>query len=128
GSLDEVSLYNRALSATEIAGIYAAGSGGKCKGAGGLAMKSLQIAPSGNGPVLLVLLPSGLAPLILRPDSAALQSYATLPNLTCRIDASTDLISWTTVTNIPDANGTVEFTDQDAAKYSQRFYRAVWVP
>ncbi len=31
GSLDEVSLYNRALSATEIAALYAAGSAGKCK-------------------------------------------------------------------------------------------------
>ena len=31
GSLDEVSIYNRALSANEIASIYQAGSGGKCK-------------------------------------------------------------------------------------------------
>ncbi len=34
GSLDEVSLYNRDLSAGEIAAIYAAGSGGKCRGVG----------------------------------------------------------------------------------------------
>jgi hypothetical protein len=32
GNLDEVSLYNRALSSNEIASIYAAGAGGKCKG------------------------------------------------------------------------------------------------
>ena len=32
GTLDEASLYNRALSASEIAGIYAAGSSGKCRG------------------------------------------------------------------------------------------------
>jgi hypothetical protein len=31
GMLDEVSLYNRALSSAEIASIYAAGAGGKCK-------------------------------------------------------------------------------------------------
>src|SRR5262249_40521231 len=30
GRLDEVSLYNRALSPSEIAGIYAAGAAGKC--------------------------------------------------------------------------------------------------
>jgi subtilisin family serine protease len=30
GSVDEVSIYNRALSSNEIAAIYAAGSGGKC--------------------------------------------------------------------------------------------------
>src|SRR5205823_271937 len=32
GCLDEVSLYNRALSSNEIAGIYAAGAAGKCSG------------------------------------------------------------------------------------------------
>jgi hypothetical protein len=32
GSMDEVSLYNRALSATEIAAVYAAGAAGKCQG------------------------------------------------------------------------------------------------
>ena len=31
GSLDEVSLYNRALSSNEVAAIYAAGAAGKCK-------------------------------------------------------------------------------------------------
>jgi hypothetical protein len=31
GSLDEVSVYNRALSAKEIGALYAAGAGGKCK-------------------------------------------------------------------------------------------------
>gem|GEM_PF-1882146 len=32
GTLDEVSLYNRALSPTEIASVYSAGASGKCKG------------------------------------------------------------------------------------------------
>ena len=35
GSMDEVSLYNRALASNEIAAIYAAGAAGKCKGASG---------------------------------------------------------------------------------------------
>ncbi len=35
GDLDEVSIYNRALSASEIAAIYAAGAAGKCKGLSG---------------------------------------------------------------------------------------------
>jgi Leucine-rich repeat (LRR) protein len=34
GTLDEVSLYNRPLSSTEIAAIYAAGASGKCKNPG----------------------------------------------------------------------------------------------
>lgn len=33
GQLDEVSLYNRALSAAEVSALYAAGRSGKCKGA-----------------------------------------------------------------------------------------------
>ena len=42
GQLDEVSLYNRALSASEIAAIYSAGAGGKCTGT----------VNSGNPPVI----------------------------------------------------------------------------
>jgi hypothetical protein len=30
GSLDELSLYNRALSASEVQAIFSAGAGGKC--------------------------------------------------------------------------------------------------
>jgi len=36
GDLDEVSLYDRALSASEIAALYAAGAAGKCKGTNGI--------------------------------------------------------------------------------------------
>jgi len=36
GVIDEVALYNRALSASEIASLYAAGSAGKCKGTNGI--------------------------------------------------------------------------------------------
>jgi hypothetical protein len=42
GMLDEVSLYNRALSSNEIAAIYNAGAGGKCKG----------MSNGGNPPVI----------------------------------------------------------------------------
>ncbi len=125
GSLDEVSIYNRALSAAEIAGIYAAGSSGKCKGGSG------QIAqrPGGesNAMVLLVV-PSSPTPITLIPDTNALEAEGIYSNFNCRIDASTDLISWTTITNISDVSGPIQFVDQDATNYPQRFYRAVWTP
>ncbi len=43
GSLDEVSLYNRALAPAEIAGIYAAGSLGKCRPPGVLVQPQNQV-------------------------------------------------------------------------------------
>jgi len=65
GSLDEVSLFNRALSAAEIAAIYTAGASGKCKSAGGLAIttppQSQTVAVGSN--VLFSVVASGAAPL-----------------------------------------------------------------
>ncbi|MDB6112980.1 MAG: hypothetical protein JWR69_4730, partial [Pedosphaera sp.] len=65
GTLDEVSLYNRALSAAEIAAIYAAGTGGKCKGA---VAPTIAIQPASKilvvgGSVTFNVLAAGTAPL-----------------------------------------------------------------
>ena len=52
GDLDEVSLYNRALSAGEIAALYAAGAAGKCKGTNGILIttqpQSQSVPPGSN--------------------------------------------------------------------------------
>jgi alpha-tubulin suppressor-like RCC1 family protein len=49
GNLDEVSLYNRALTGAEIAAIYNAGSAGKCKGPGfTIQPQSQTVAPGSN--------------------------------------------------------------------------------
>jgi hypothetical protein len=50
GLLDEVTIYNRALTGAEIANIFAAGSAGKCKGTSGpaLAIQSVNPAVGGN--------------------------------------------------------------------------------
>ncbi len=48
GYLDEVALYNRALSSTEIAAEYAAGSAGRCKGAAIISQSSSQSATVGS--------------------------------------------------------------------------------
>jgi uncharacterized repeat protein (TIGR03803 family) len=49
-------------------------------------------------------------------------------SLDYRIDASTDLASWVTLTNILNTARAVQFTDRDAAIFPKRFYRRVWVP
>ena len=52
GRLDEVSLYNRALSSNEVAAVYAAGASGKCKAASGPTIttqpQSQSVAAGGN--------------------------------------------------------------------------------
>jgi hypothetical protein len=47
GLIDEVSIYNRALSAEEIQAIFNAGSAGKCKEAAG-GIVGIMYAPSGR--------------------------------------------------------------------------------
>jgi uncharacterized repeat protein (TIGR03803 family) len=43
--------------------------------------------------------------------------------LNYRIDASTNLASWATLTNVVNTAGTYHFIDPDAATFPQRFYR-----
>jgi Tol biopolymer transport system component len=45
--------------------------------------------------------------------------------LNYRIDASTDLVNWMTVTNFFSTNLTISIQDTGATNYNQRFYRAV---
>jgi hypothetical protein len=48
-----------------------------------------------------------------------------LPGLDYRIDASSDLLKWTAVTNFVSTDATMHFMDSSATNYSRRFYRAV---
>jgi alpha-tubulin suppressor-like RCC1 family protein len=48
GSLDEVSLYNRALSSNEVAALYAAGAAGKCKAPSLTTQPQSQTVPVGT--------------------------------------------------------------------------------
>jgi hypothetical protein len=76
---------------------------------------------------LTVVLPH-FSSVSLLPDRTLLLGFDAVSNLAYRIDASTDLVYWTSWTNIPATNGTFQFIDPDAANFSNRFYRAVWVP
>jgi hypothetical protein len=42
-----------------------------------------------------------------------------------RIEASSDLTTWSTLTNLVSATGTNQFADPNAQAFSRRFYRAV---
>ena len=54
GTLDEVSLYNRALTSNEVAAVYAAGAGGKCKGASITVQPQSQTVVAGTNALLTV--------------------------------------------------------------------------
>ena len=54
GRLDEVSLYNRALSSNEVAAIYAAGAPGKCKGASIAVQPQSQTVVAGTNVIFTV--------------------------------------------------------------------------
>jgi uncharacterized repeat protein (TIGR03803 family) len=44
------------------------------------------------------------------------------------ISVSSDLVSWTLLTNLPASLGPVYFTDETSTNFTQRFYRASWTP
>jgi uncharacterized repeat protein (TIGR03803 family) len=61
-------------------------------------------------------------------DKTVLLSLSGSTNTHCRIDASTNLVHWDTLTNLPDQTGTVQFHDLAAPNFSRRFYRAAQAP
>ena len=47
------------------------------------------------------------------------------PGLSGHVEASTNLVSWVTLTNFVGTNATLDFRDAAATNHDQRFYRAV---
>jgi len=63
------------------------------------------------------------------PDGTCSLTLSAPTNVAYRIDASADLLSWQTVTNLPPLPVTsMQLTDALAPSFSTRFYRAVWTP
>src|SRR5262249_9441037 len=98
GSLDEILLFNRALSGAEINAIYSAGSAG------------LVRAPEFTGTQALG---NGQFQLNLRGQTGK----------TFSIYSSADLGSWVPLNTVSNSTGQIEFIDNSATN-SQSFYRA----
>jgi hypothetical protein len=48
-----------------------------------------------------------------------------LPGFNYQIEASTNLVSWTSLTNFTSTNSPFYFSDPQTPNFKQRFYRAV---
>ncbi len=55
-------------------------------------------------------------------------SVRSAPSFDYQIEASTDHVHWSVLTNAHNITGLMQIADPDAPKFSQRFYRAGWVP
>jgi hypothetical protein len=103
GQIDEVSIFNRALSAGEVQSIYNAASAGMCNGL------IFDTSPTGlrwtqNGLQLWVSGHTELGPVV--------------------IYASSNLVSWTPIYTNPPAASPIQFLDITARNFRTRFYRA----
>jgi hypothetical protein len=104
GALDEMALYSRALTATEIQNIYNAGTTGKTA----LTPVITSLAHQTNGAFQFNFQgPSG-------------RSY--------EFDVSTDLVHWTPWTTQYNNSGAITIMDDTATNHPMRFYRTVPVP
>jgi hypothetical protein len=106
--IDELSIYNRALSASEISSIYLARSIGKCAPppvsfSFDISNGAFQWTTNGVNLTLTGIMADG--PVI--------------------IYASTNLSLWTPIFTNPPTTGTLQLLDSAATNYSFRFYRAV---
>lgn len=146
GLLDEISIYDRALSANEIAAIYAAGAAGKCQiaarsltqtsdkssGEGArLATPSRLVEKMGDrrGPLAATRAPAngtvaynasaGASQIVpLERDKAFGYALPEVIGLTHLIEASTELVHWSPATNV-----VLYFKDLESTNFNQRFYR-----
>jgi Concanavalin A-like lectin/glucanases superfamily len=110
GALDEVGLYNRALSSNEIYAIYAAGRNGKCK------------------------MPTALALDLATNTSPPVQTYPQvtiggLPGQTYGIQAAASLPAssndWVGLTNLTLSTSADTWLDSEPAVEGQKYYRVV---
>lgn len=72
--------------------------------------------------------PAIMSSVVRLPDNSIQVTLSAAPHFEYRIEASTDHVHWTVLTNIYNATGVMQFIDPDAATIPNRFYRAAWVP
>jgi hypothetical protein len=123
GLVDEVTIYNRALTSAEIASIYTAGSAGKCKPSSGpaLAIASVNPAVGGNaGQVTVSISGAGFAPGAVVNLVNGAQSLAQGTNT--GITASGVLQTTFDLTNVTASNNLqIQVTNPDGASATSPF-------
>jgi hypothetical protein len=146
GLLDEVSLYNRALSPGEIASIYSAGAAGKCRGGNGPLVVSQTpdptekaIAESANYAGRSSELQTAVVPLVTaQPPSiqsvvlkngAAVITWGAIAGRIYQVQFSDNLQSnvWNNLQPDVLARGSTASTVDRTGSVSQRFYRVLTV-
>jgi hypothetical protein len=65
-----------------------------------------------------------LAPVAALPDGTCALTLEGAAGHTWELDASSDLVNWSSLTNLLSTNSILQYIDQDATKYPARFYRA----
>jgi len=130
GLLDEISIYNRALSAKEISSIYAAGTAGKCRVGPKLVSENVDnsndqnsrfktTGPRSNSNTFLA--PTLAENWTRTPLANDLNFGYALPRgvgLSHGIEVSDDLVHW-----MPLTNAAFYFRDLESTNFQQRFYR-----
>ncbi len=106
GLIDDVALYSRALSPTEIQSIYHAGAAGKA-----------GLGQTNASPMLSLQSQSGAMQLTIGGASGR----------TYEVQVSTDLLNWTAWTQV-DSIGTNSIMDTNTTIYPRRFYRVRVLP
>jgi formylmethanofuran dehydrogenase subunit C len=108
GLLDEISLYNRALAASEIQAIYQAGGHGKCGLESGSAIRLQAQVGAGGRPVILI-------------TGGQIGAMLT-------VEVTQDLNQWTGVGQVLQTQYTSTFIDPTPNPPPWRFYRVVVNP
>jgi uncharacterized delta-60 repeat protein len=72
--------------------------------------------------------PAGHLTLTRLPDRTVQVAADSPYSLPFRIEGSTDLMEWQTLTNLPKSPATIEWRDPDALNSPHRYYRGVWTP
>ena len=109
GIIDEVSIYNRALSPAEMLAVASAGAGAKT-------VLSLLSATSPVRPQIGSMTRQAGGNMRMEFTGAAGTTYA--------VEASTNLVHWEKIGDASQQpDGTFQFEDADSGKFSARFYR-----
>jgi hypothetical protein len=98
GLIDEVMLFNRALTAAEIQSIYNAGANGLCKGA---SIESLNVIPG----------------------SQVLVNMKGRTGAAFQLESSFDFSIWVPIITLTNSTGTLQYNDTSAKDYPMNFYR-----